>query len=383
MKIDWIEIKDLGGIHNLYLEFNDGLNLICGMNGVGKTTILESIVHSFTPYHSGKLKRNAKVLEGSWSISIDGEILHNTVKDYRPLDNSFRESYFTHLSKNVLYIKENRSIEYTPVDIKRDEIRDDYAYSTYLVNGMTSNSIKTWFINREAFIHQGKFTESEIANNKIAKDVFSRLDPQVKYSHIAHDTLDIMLETTRGEVYFEYLSSGFKSALFIVLGIIREIEYNITPKIKASDFDGLILVDELDAHLHPNWQGVLVKTLKEVFQSAQIIATTHSPHMVQEAEADEIIALGLSENSETIKLDIERSEYGFQGWTVEEILEDVMGMKETRSNQYIEVKSKFEVALTNGDYPEAKANYDTLMRMLHPRSPMKKIYELQLGTLGE
>ncbi|CZT61259.1 recombination protein F [Clostridioides difficile] len=59
MKIEKIEIKGIGGIKELSLRFNKGLNIICGANGIGKTTILEVISHLFS-IQSSDLKKNAK-----------------------------------------------------------------------------------------------------------------------------------------------------------------------------------------------------------------------------------------------------------------------------------------------------------------------------------
>ncbi|WP_028546248.1 AAA family ATPase [Paenibacillus taiwanensis] len=384
MKIDWLNITNIGGIRNLQLSFNPGLNLICGMNGVGKTTVLECIVNSFSHNLSGNVKRNSKSEYGEWEISLDGKILKPNVKKFSPLENEHLPYNFVMDCKSVIYIKEKRAIDYKKISITGDDILNEQSYSYQLIGGLTQDSIKTWFMNRISLIHEGHFSEAEIFNLAIAKGIFNLLDEDVKYSHLAHDSLDIMLETSRGNVYLEYLSSGFKSALFILLGIIKQIEFNFKePNIKVTDFEGIIVIDEVDAHLHPRWQGVLVQVIKDTFKSAQIIATTHSPHMIQEAEADEIIALTLDESCNVTKLDLQKSEYGFKGWTIEEILEDIMGMKETRSNKYLETKKHFEEALEKGNILQARETYEVLLKMLHHRSPMRKIYELQLGTLGE
>ncbi|MEK4196121.1 AAA family ATPase [Paenibacillus sp. FSL L8-0323] len=383
MKIQNILIKDIGGIKELDLKFNPGLNLICGMNGVGKTTILECIINTFSIYLSGSLKRSSRTERGSWEIIIDGTISTHSLEKFSPREEDYNQSPLSNKSKSIVYVKEQRSIPYRQTNIMPDEIRDDNTYSQYIVRGVQSETIKTWFINRAAFISQGRFTEAEVHNFEIAKRFFSMLDSDVKYSHIAHDTIDIIIETTRGEVYLEYLSSGFKSCVYIVLGIIKEIEFNFkNPNVKVDEFEGVILIDEADAHLHPYWQGVFVTVLKEVFKKAQIIATTHSPHMIQEANSDELIPLGIGLDGEVCLMDVIKNEYGFKGWTIEEILEDVMGLKETQSNEYLTIKDKFEGALDTEDLCTAKENYEILKKMLHPRSPLKKIYELQLGTLG-
>ncbi|MGR6764620.1 AAA family ATPase [Paenibacillus polymyxa] len=384
MKVDSVTIQNIGGIKDLNVSFNDKLNMICGMNGVGKSTILECIVHAFSFSSSGKLKRNARTDKGIWKVNIDGRESVFDTNSFSPSDSNKNYSLLFHEKVlKVIYIKDQRHFEYQKIDgIRADEERNINNYQQYVVNGMSPHSIKTWFSNRVLFEPQGNLSEAELFNLVLAKKCFSLLDPSVTYSHIDHSTLDTMVDTSRGRIYFEYLSSGFKSTLFILLGLIKEIEFNMTPKVKVSDFDGIILIDEADAHLHPYWQGPFVDALRTTFTNAQIIITTHSPHMIQEANSEELIALGIDEEGEVIELDLFKSEYGFKGWTVEEILEDVMGLKETRSNKYIEIKNKFEHALDNEDVEQARELFDVLNKMLHPRSPMRKVYELQLGSLG-
>lgn len=383
MKLNKLVIQNIGGIKSLNLKFNDGLNIICGVNGVGKTTILECIINSFSSHDSGNLKRNAMSDRGSWETQIDDNVFTFETTSFLP--NESRKDYGSIAgdAEKVIYVKDERKIEYQKLPgILPDEARDYHRYQRLVLQGVRADSIKAWFTNRIVFDALGKLTESEKFNLDLASKCFSYLDESVTYSTIDHNNFEIMVNTSRGEILFEYLSSGFKSALFILLGLIKEIEYNSIPKIKISDFDGIILIDEADAHLHPYWQGAFIDTLNKIFKSAQIIVTTHSPHMIQVATSDEIIALGFSDLGEVVKLDLIKSEFGFKGWTVEEILEDVMGLKETRSNDYIQIKEQFESALDNEDKQQAYELYETIKKMLHPRSPMRKVYELQLGSLG-
>jgi len=51
------------------------------------------------------------------------------------------------------------------------------------------------------------------------------------------------------------------------------------------------MVDELDLHLHPKWQGRVIADLKRTFPSLQFITTTHSPQLIGEAQPEEITLL--------------------------------------------------------------------------------------------
>ena len=74
MKIKEIDIKGVGGIQNLHLNFNDSMNILCGPNSVGKTTVLESIATMFI-FSKPIVKRNALCESGEISsvVLVDKE----------------------------------------------------------------------------------------------------------------------------------------------------------------------------------------------------------------------------------------------------------------------------------------------------------------------
>ncbi|PWW84216.1 hypothetical protein CYK87_10340 [Clostridium perfringens] len=71
MKIKNIHLSGVGGIEHLELDFNSGLNLICGTNGIGKTTILEAISNAFTIRSSNNLKRNTNFEKGIIDLTFE------------------------------------------------------------------------------------------------------------------------------------------------------------------------------------------------------------------------------------------------------------------------------------------------------------------------
>jgi len=87
-----------------------------------------------------------------------------------------------------------------------------------------------------------------------------------------------------------------------------------------------VLIDEIDLHLHPNWQRRVAEDLKRTFPRVQMIATTHSPFIIQSLRPGELINL----SSETF------SEYA--GESIEDIAEDIMDVEmPQKSRRYIEM----------------------------------------------
>lgn len=77
---------------------------------------------------------------------------------------------------------------------------------------------------------------------------------------------------------------------------------------------GVILVDELDLHLHPRWQRNIVENLRKVFPSMQFICTTHSPFIIQSLrDGEELLVLGGQPTEKVNNRSIEEIVYEIQG----------------------------------------------------------------------
>ncbi|WP_293883547.1 AAA family ATPase [Sphingobacterium sp. UBA1498] len=80
---------------------------------------------------------------------------------------------------------------------------------------------------------------------------------------------------------------------------------------------GIVMIDELDLHLHPTWQKQVVLDLKNAFPNIQFVATTHSPFIVQSLKSEELINLDKLSDVEPVDL------------TLEEVAEDIMGVEDS------------------------------------------------------
>ncbi|MCC6724335.1 MAG: AAA family ATPase, partial [Saprospiraceae bacterium] len=116
---------------------------------------------------------------------------------------------------------------------------------------------------------------------------------------------------------FILLSEGYRNTL----GLIADIAYRmaeLNPHV-TTDTPGVVLIDEIDLHLHPKWQRNIVGDLKRIFPNCQFIVTTHSPFIIQSLDVDDGI----------IRLDNEYEEVpeDFVNQSIEDIVENMQGVE--------------------------------------------------------
>jgi predicted ATP-binding protein involved in virulence len=131
---------------------------------------------------------------------------------------------------------------------------------------------------------------------------------------------------------FDLLSDGYKNAIGIVLDTAyRMIRLNPWLRKEAvKETPGILLIDEIDLHLHPSWQKRIVDDLKRTFPKMQIIATTHAPIVVSSCEANELIVLDAEYSKETeYDIKIKRTKTT-KGWMAEDVLSDIMDVESSR-----------------------------------------------------
>jgi AAA domain, putative AbiEii toxin, Type IV TA system len=92
-----------------------------------------------------------------------------------------------------------------------------------------------------------------------------------------------------------WLSQGYQATISWLADVVGQMFWDAQAEVDLSEMEGLVLIDELDLHLHPLWQVGLVRALKATFPRIQFVVTTHSPMLLPGLEKDEIIHLKLNE----------------------------------------------------------------------------------------
>lgn len=94
-----------------------------------------------------------------------------------------------------------------------------------------------------------------------------------------------------------WLSQGYQAVVSLVADIIGNVWLEANAEVPLRDMEGIVLVDEIDLHLHPTWQTEIVRGLKQAFPRMQFIVTTHSPLVLAGCRADEVWTLAQDEST--------------------------------------------------------------------------------------
>lgn len=389
MKIESLKIENVGGISSLSIEkFDPKMNIICGENGIGKTNILDSIAHCLSESSTSILRKKANTEHGKICLECDFNKASYTflIDSFEPRNNKSNPSdyfnelyrYFIEKSPYLIYFKTERMFSYKW--IYNLEIYDAPDKHLKNLDGVSNELAKDWFIKNELLSSQ-PYTNYKVKNSiELAKKAFGILNQSYSFSALKQD-MEIYINTPTGIIPYEYLSSGFKTCISIVWGIIREVQIRFPDMYTEEDFNGVVLIDEIELHLHPEWQGKICNVLTTLFPKIQFIISTHSPHVIQAAEANEVIALS-GENGHLEKRTLDIAPYGFKGWTVEEILTYVMGMKDTRTEWFRNKRREFDEALDRDNISKANEIFDELKLKLHPNSTDLALSRFQIDMLN-
>lgn len=124
-----------------------------------------------------------------------------------------------------------------------------------------------------------------------------------------------------GPQFFKTLSDGQRIMLTLIGDLARRVA-TLNPHLGTgalSEASGVVLIDELDLHLHPKWQRHIIHDLKNTFPLVQFVATTHSPQLIGEALPEEIIMLGVGNSSTPLR------SFGIDSRRILEEVEDKLG----------------------------------------------------------
>lgn len=405
MYIHQVDADFFKGFERINIPFNTRFTILSGPNGVGKSSVLFAIASALT-ISNGSLPLNEKTQckidftnrnnnsdtcgfgpnsykmisrRTSRFMGGPGEYLYN--------DGTAKYIYKNDISEYIspLFIGPNRNIFYKKIEGMKSEktpgeYRSEYLNNAIknLANGYTPE-IKQWMINRYFIIDKDWAVEEKKNWDYIIShlDFIFGSDDRFSFGNIERD-LEPSFFLDGSLVYLEDLSSGFKSILSIVLSIVEWIEEtNDRNSMYIETATGVVLIDELDAHLHPSWQTKIKEILQTLFPCIQFIVTSHSPHIISSAEVGEVIIL----KRDGKNMDYDIVDHPLDAWKTDDIYSLIMGVNTIHQKTLSDLVNKIESFISKELYNEALELIDEYSKKIPDSDPTAMILKKQINCV--
>lgn len=275
-----LKIRNVRHLKNIEIPLSDKAPkhlIFTGKNGSGKTSVLDAVSHYLDVELSGEeMKEQRDFLNTARSVSVQ---FNTTIEEIR---NSFQQGKFI-----LAYYKAERIFQAEiPQHVEKVDLRDSYSinemprqlFIKYLLDlkvteALARNSgkiekaekIREWFLKLQELLR--RIFDDESLELKFDEDTFSF----------------VIYEKNREPFDFNTLSSGFAAVLDIVLDIIIRMEKNVG-KSFCFDMPGIVLIDEIETHLHLELQKKVLDLITTIFPNVQFIISTHSPFILNSLE---------------------------------------------------------------------------------------------------
>ena len=263
----------------------------------------------------------------------------------------------------------NRVVEETPGRLLHDgALMPIDVYDDKLIKQLNYRSFFRWFNERESVEDKEyRYNQADFKPDSQLQAVRRAIEgvmPGYSNFHVKNYPHTFVIEKDGTEFCFDQLSDGEKALIAMAGDMARKLAMT-HPNVEepTNHCSGIILIDELDLHLHPSWQRDVLPRLKNAFKKCQFIITTHSPFVLSNISS-------LQEDKLFLMSDGEEQIYSSNifGSEVSKILSEVLNMPSLRNSEADENISALWTCLKAGDSTSEDYNrsYEWLRRNLNP-----------------
>jgi predicted ATP-binding protein involved in virulence len=384
MHIQQVKIKNFRCFEDLTVNLNPDVNIFVGNNGSGKSAVLDAIAAAIYPYiyefqsivdvrsrfkdieNPHLYQRDLQVKQeqnGSSNINrielgiVNLDLSINYSVQYvkrrtdsnnidlrvdmtenssirRDMHRSLESLQNTNYFPLVAYYRGNRNI--SDISDITDVFNQDFDPFDALKNSLDATAsftdLANWFFIRR--FHELnevqkrgdlKFELSDLKQIRKAISTIIAPNANVYFAQNTSSKLMVEWETETGEkieLSLNQLSSGYRNMLALVMDFARRLAQANPQMENPLEAEAVLIIDELDLHLHPTWQQKIIPDLRKVFPNTQIIATTHSPEIVTTVKRHQVKIL---ENYQ-----IKECPTPTRGRSSSDIVLEVLGLKKPR-----------------------------------------------------
>lgn len=316
--------------------------IILGDNGTGKTTLLR-VLDRMQPstlndsYYVPIIWAFNSILmstKASIKLKVNDDIKEFQVKENRENNSSFITSGNSNFPFLLSYGASRRMSKSENLSSNEEgnlKITSLFNDSIELINA------EEWFLQKEwASIKSEGVTKQKFENefNKV-KSILIDILPDV--SAIQSKPINennskpiLEVETSYGWVSLRNLSFGYQTLTALIVDIASKMMVQYPKSNNPLEELAIILIDEIDLHLHPKWQRTVIDKLSQHFPKAQFIATSHSPLIVQAALDKKANIVVCRKEGDRVIIDNDPDEV--KGWRIDQILiSDLFEVESPRS----------------------------------------------------
>lgn len=412
MYLEKLKLHNFRCYEKLEIDFNRQLTVLVGKNGSGKTTVLEAIAIALGTWFVGFNIVNAKGInkrtdplrkayqigatddvQTQFPVEIEAwgkieeskdQILHWKRELYTPtgtMTTKDAKEIVEYAAEYQKAISEGRTDIYLPMvayygtgrlwDYHRQKRNDVFKVSSR-TNGYidcldgTANVklMMNWFqimtINKYQRQEENLESNTELdtvylAMEKCLTNLSGYSDVKIRYN-MGTQELDVYYseqDKQRMRIPLNQLSDGYKGMISLVADIAYRMA-TLNPQLGTevlSKGDGVVLIDEVDLHLHPAWQQKVIDNLMNIFPKVQFIVSTHAPAIISSVKTDKLRILSNKEVCMTANQ--------VYGKDVNSVMKEIMGVND-RPDQFVELFEKFYRLLSEKKYDDAGAVLDKL-----------------------
>lgn len=383
MKVKRLRMQSFRGISDLTLDFDDRLNVLIGDNGSGKSSILDCVA-SFLSYFADQAKLEyqdktyfdrehknifsddditaniAEKTEARLEVIINSADIVLLIQKSRenPLSEVIPQSPPTSLGNKskipaLVYYSVKRDIlfgdEHEYQEDKKCSIISAY-HRAFTGGQVVFKEFFEWFrlleeVENELIRDSPSYRDKQLEAVRQAiytflpefKDLRIRRRPELRMTVTKNDA----------ELAINQLSDGEKNLLAMVGDLARRLAIANPGLDDPLQGNGVILIDEIELHLHPKWQRMIIPGLVRTFPNCQFIITTHSPQVLGEVKDGKIYRLANTELGVTAEI------VRTYGRDSNRILEDEMGVPK-RSQAIKDGLLNLFRLIDDGNLPKAK-----------------------------
>jgi len=399
IRLQQLSFQNFRGFEQLEFEFKPDLTVFIGENGAGKTSILEGIaklliafenqirgedsrdfkdlktVFDFLDIRKGSVESINRLFLSFAAHELSCEIIFR--KKSAPVLgqchfeglNEFVRLFYSYKPFNlpllVYYPVSNAPVNY----IDFEEASDDFEIDSFTaLDGALDNSFD--LIRFFSWYKWQQNIERQLGENKVLNAVRRVIYEMLSDDHNRFDKLSInWVKNPNGEMLIHkneiclninQLSSGEKMLLALVADLARRLALANPYRENPLLGNGVVLIDEMDLHLHPRRQRDVIPQLQETFPNCQFIVTTHSPLILSNLRRENVIIL---EDFKTAK----NTPHTF-GRDNNSILYELMGVKQRPAEMQEKLNKCYEL-IDNDQLEEAEACFKKLSEDLGPNDP--------------